>query len=169
MNNREKVLKIKRVMKGQMFDDTGSLIIEASIILPIIIVVVLILITFSICVHDTYVSKGIVQVHNEGAHSVLVSNQIKERVIGGNIATRKTISKPETTTKITKYKQYYGVPFMGVKTQEFEDVESTTDHLKKIMMIEMTTDIIDELTFVGLDIDVYDHLKEVVLSGLEND
>jgi len=177
VENREPGCKMsKEINKHIIVNEEGSIMVEAAIIFPIIIIVVFALITFSLIVHDVYVSRLLIDVISEESHEVDVKGEIDKRIMAKHFVKKVTISNKSERSeaignehKIVKNSITYDIPFVGVKNYEYEGELFKDELIQKIMLIEMTGDIFDDLTMSKGVKDKYDLLLKSVMSGLEND
>lgn len=157
-------------------DEKGSMVVEAAIVFPIVLLVVLVLITLSIVVHDIYVSRLLIDVIDEESHQVNISSEISERVLGKHIIKSSvlydSVKKNEGMGKdevIRKSIASYEIPWLGVKSYRFNKLLYNEELIKKVMIIEMSGDIFDDFTISKLSKDKYKQLIKSVLAGLKND
>lgn len=154
-------------------NEEGSIMVEAAIIFPIVIVVVFVLITMTLIVHDLYVSRLMLEVIDEQCYDVNIENEIEERMLttsfnSDQVYTEESV-KDNQQDKAINYSISYRIPFIGNKDYDYISQSYTTDGLKKIMLVELTGDIFDDLTISKAVKDKYELLLKSVMSELEND
>ena len=153
-------------------DEKGSMMVEAAIIFPLILLVLLALITSSIIIHDIFVSQLIVTTFDKNSHSYNIETEIKERVIALNVIKNIEVSEYEDLEEnksIITSEIDYSVPLLGERKSVGKRIVRENKLLQKIMLIELTGDIFDDLTLARTSKDQYEKMLKLVISGLEKE
>lgn len=154
-------------------NEEGTLMVEAAIIFPIILIVVLIFITLSIVIHDTYVSRLALSVLDSDSIQANIIDEIETNVIHATNIRKVTLNTDEKNNIFSKEKKAwvmdYDFPFVGKIEYESSNIEKSHDLKHKIMIIELAGDIFDELTMSQAGKDKFDLLLKSILTSLEYD
>lgn len=157
-------------------DENGSAMVEAAMIFPVVMITILVMITFGMVLHDTYVGEMTVRVlaesygmtdvetMNENAGRRLIMRHDEETVrrhMGGG-----TRGEAGGEFRINRESR---LPFIGKISREDQRIKvERSDPKETVMMVELTRDTLESISMPKAVREMYGRLIGNILTALES-